>query len=421
MAREIMTEKLYYIDPRLQSFEARVLHREPAADRWAVVLDRTAFYPEGGGQPADRGRLNDLPVLDVQKRGEEIHHYLPGALETGAAVQGQIDWPRRFEFMQQHTGQHIVSASLIEAAGCATISAYLGERYTAVEIDAGSISEQQIEAAQTLANRRVAENLPVEIHWIRPEEAERFNLRKPPPEVRELRIVQINGVDSAACAGVHVHTTGEVGLIKYDGLEKIRSRLRLHWLIGERAFRDMREKDRLVSALNRELTCATADILTSVQELRNRLRDREQRIAQLEKAAAEARADLLLDRAETREDFRLVRESFAGADPSFVQSIYRELLERPKTAACVVNRPQAGQAGPGGLMQWWIGSSADLDLPWQRILPPLFVHIGGKGGGKGRSWQGMGGKPEGEGRFLDELREAVWEQLLGETNGGTSD
>jgi alanyl-tRNA synthetase len=261
----------------------------------------------------------------------------------------------------------------------------------------------------------------VKIHWIRPDEAERFKLRKPPPEVRELRIVQIPGVDSAACAGVHVNATGEVGLIKYDGSEKIRSRLRLHWLIGDRAFRDMREKDRLVAALNRELTCGTADILSSVQELKNKLREREQRIAQMEKATAEARADVLLDRAETREGFRLVRESFAGAAPSFVQSIYRELLDRPKTAACVVNRPQAGNAGPGAPMQWWVGSSQDLDLPWERILPPLFVRIGGKGGGKGKSWQGMGTKPDGEGRFLDELREAVWKQLLGETNGGTSD
>ncbi|MBN2552851.1 MAG: alanyl-tRNA editing protein, partial [Spirochaetales bacterium] len=204
------TEQLYYADPRLSSFEARVLAQEQEKDRWAVILDRTAFYPEGGGQPPDQGQLNGIPVLDVQKQGERIRHFLPQPLEEGTIVRGTIDWPRRFEFMQQHTGQHIVSASLLQAAGHATISAYLGERYTAVEIDTDRIPDEQIEAAAALANRQVTRNLPVRIHWIRPEEAEGFNLRKPPPEVERLRIVQIEGVDAAACAGIHVSTTGEV-------------------------------------------------------------------------------------------------------------------------------------------------------------------------------------------------------------------
>ena len=161
-----MTEQLYYTDPRISRFDARVLQQRQEGKRWAVVLDRTAFYPEGGGQPADRGTLNGLAVLDVQKKGEEIRHYLAEPLSEGATVEGTVaegtvDWERRFEFMQQHTGQHIVSASLIEAAGYPTVSAYLGERYTAVEIDTYDIQEGEIEAAEALANRQVTRNLPV--------------------------------------------------------------------------------------------------------------------------------------------------------------------------------------------------------------------------------------------------------------------
>ncbi len=411
----MMTEQLYYTDPRLSCFEARVLRQKSVGERWAVILDRTAFYPEGGGQPADRGTLNDLPVLDVQKKGEEICHYLAEPLPEGTAVegtmvQGTIDWARRFEFMQQHTGQHIVSASLIEAAGYPTISAYLGERYTAVEIDSDEIRDKEIEAAEALANQRVTRNLPVQIHWIRPQEAERYNLRKPPPDVEHLRIVQIEGVDAAACAGIHVATTGEVGLIKYDGLEKIRGRLRLHWLIGERAYRDTRDKDRLIAALNRELTCGTEDILPSVQDLRNKIRERDQRISQLAKSLAGQRVQDLLERAETRGGVRLILKSFSSDESSSVQTVYQNLLDQPKTVACILFHRN-------DVVQWRIGCSEDLDLPWRQILPGLFPLIGGKGGGKGRSWQGVASNPEGVERFLDALQEAVWKQLSGDTDG----
>jgi alanyl-tRNA synthetase len=410
-----MTEQLYYSDPRLSRFEARVLQQKPEGDRWTVILDRTAFYPEGGGQPADQGQLNGLQVLDVQKKGEEIFHYLAEPLVEGAGiegtvVEGTIDWERRFEFMQQHTGQHIISASLIEAAGYPTISAYLGERYTAVEIDTDNIQDKEIEAAEVLANRRVTRNLPVQIHWIHPHETERYSLRKPPPDVERLRIVQIEGVDAAACAGIHVATTGEVGLIKYDGLEKIRGRLRLHWLIGNRAYRDTRDKDRLVTELNRELTCGTEDILPSVQDLRNKIRDRDQRISQLEKALAEHRIQDLLERADTRQGVRLILESLSSEDSSYVQTVYQNLLDQPKTVVCILNHQNAD-------LHWRIGCSEDLDLPWKQILPGLFPLIDGKGGGKGRSWQGVGGNPKGAKRFLEALQTAVWGQLSGETNG----
>lgn len=405
-----MTELLYYSDPRLSSFDAQLLNQEQEGNRWAVILDRTAFYPEGGGQPADRGQLNDLAVTDVQKRGDEVRHYVSQSIREGEAVRGTIDWSRRLEYMQQHTGQHIVSASLIRTAGYPTISAHLGERYTAVEIDSDNIREQQIEAAETLANQWVTENLPVQIHWIRPEEAKGYQLRKPPPDVDRLRIVEIEGVDAAACAGTHVATTGEVGLVKFDGLEKIRGRVRLHWLIGGRAYRDTRDKDRLIAALNRELTCGTQDILTSVQELKNKLRERELQVSRLKGAAAEQVADNLADQAECRNGIRLVRESFAAGEPSHVQTVYQKLLDRPKTVACILNRRSAD-------LQWWIGCSQDLDLPWKEFLPRLFPLIGGKGGGKGRSWQGIGGISESEERFLDALETEIWGRLPGTADG----
>lgn len=404
-----MTEKLYYKDPRMESFQARLVHQEQEGDHWIVVLDRTAFYPEGGGQPADRGRLNGIPVVDVQEKGGEVCHVLPEALKQDLPVQGTIDFPARFDFMQQHTGQHIVSASLIKAAGYPTLSAYLGDNYTAVEIDTGSIQDAEIEAAEVLANRTVTRNLPVHIHWIQQEEAERYHLRKPPPDVQRLRIVEIEGVDSAACAGIHVEKTGEVGLIKFDGLEKIRGRLRLHWLIGDRAYRDVREKDRLAAALNRELTCGTTDILASVRELKNKLRERDQQISQLEKSHSNRKVQDLLGSAEIREGIRLVREIFTAEEPSMVQAVYQNLLASSKTVACLINRRKDN-------IQWWIGCSEDLEMPWKQIVPGLFPLIEGKGGGKGRSWQGIGKKAGSAPGFLDSVGAAIWKHLLGTTD-----
>jgi alanyl-tRNA synthetase len=404
-----MTEQLYYKDPRLSQFEAGVLHQEKEDERWAVILDRTAFYPEGGGQPADRGRLNGVEVLDVQKRGEEIRHYLAQRLAENDPVSGSIDWPRRLEYMQQHTGQHIVSASLIRAAGYPTISAYLGERYTAVEIDTERIEEGEIEAAEALANDTVRRNLPVRVHWIDPEEAERFQLRKPPPDVEKLRIVQIEGVDAAACAGIHVDSTGQVGLIKYDGLEKIRGRLRLHWLIGQRAYADTRREHGLIAQLNRELTCGTEQILSSVRELKNSIRQREQRIAELEKILAQQRMHSLVEAAESRAGIRLVQETFVAEERSLIQGIYQGLLEQEKVVACLLNR-NAEQ------VHWWIGCSAELEIDWSELLPPLYPLIQGKGGGRDRSWQGIGSNAAGTGRFLEALRQAILDSVSGGGN-----
>jgi alanyl-tRNA synthetase len=333
-----------------------------------------------------------------------VYHYLPEALVEGAPVEGKIDFPRRFDFMQQHTGQHIISACLIKTSGYRTISAYLGDSYTAVEIDTDTIQEQQIEAAERMANQTVTSNLPVRIQWVSPEEAETLQLRKPPPAVERLRIVQIEGVDAAACAGIHVGTTGEVGLIKFEDLEKIRGRLRLHWLIGERAYRDIRDKDSLVRALNRELTCGTPEILASVRELKNKLRSREQRIAQLERNQAAQTTRDLLAASEIKDGIRVITKTFDQEHPSFVQTVFQALLGERKTAACLINKRAEN-------MQWLIGCSGELALPWKKILPPLLPLIEGKGGGRGSSWQGVGRNLKNTETFLQQVQAEIRHQL----------
>jgi alanyl-tRNA synthetase len=398
-----MTERLYYQDPDLTRFEATLRRQEErmleGARRWLAVLDRTAFYPEGGGQPADHGTLGGLPVLDVQEEQEEVLHLLPEPLATrpGETVTGAVDPERRQDFRRQHTGQHIVSSALLAASGLATVSANLGETYTSVEVDSPTVTAEQIAAAERLANRTVNENHPVRIHWVDAGEARRFPLRKPPPAgLKRLRIVEIPGIDASACGGLHVASTGEVGLIRFAHAEKIRGRVRLHWNIGERAWRELQERDRILAELALELTCGLPELPPSVRALKARLAA----MAQAEKRLAALLAEHLLASSETIGGMRLVCHLLRGEDPGLMQDLGQALSAAPRTVVCL-----AGEWS--GELRWLVGTSADLDLPLDRMVPPLLPLIEGKGGGRGRRFQGTGRRPEGWPEFCASLVRAL--------------
>jgi alanyl-tRNA synthetase len=399
-----VTRRLYYEDPALLAFSSRLLRQEPreqaGVTRWAAVLEATAFYPEGGGQPADRGTLNGVPVTDVQVHGEEVLHLLAAPLPAaagaesavGAVVTGEVDAARRADFRAQHTGQHLLSAALLSAAGARTVSANLGEELTTVEVDLPSLSAEALQAAEQEANRIVCRNLPVLLHWVNPEEAARFPLRKPPPAGKErLRIVEIPGVDSSACGGLHAASTGEVGLIRFAGQEKIRGRVRLLWKIGGRAWRELRAREALLAELARELTCGAQELPARLRALQAGLKEQEQLLAGAEQRLAGLLAGRLREQAEECAPGgpRLVCRLLEAERPALLPALLQGLAGSPRTVACL-----AAASGEGGL-SWLLGSSADLDLPLGAWLPELLPLIEGKGGGRGRRFQGTGRRAEG--------------------------
>src|SRR5450631_2519011 len=233
-----MTERLYYTDSYLREFEARVVER--SADGRTIYLDRTLFYPASGGQPFDLGSIDGVAVVEVVEEEEDrIAHRLAVPLDSEGAVAGEIDWTRRFDHMQQHSGQHLLSAVFEELFGLHTVSFHLGAESATIDLEGGPVEPRTVVEAERRANQLVSENRPMDVRFEDASEAQ--GLRKASERGGTLRIVSIEGLDRSACGGTHVRTTGEIGPILLRRTEKIRQSVRVEFVCGGRAVRHARQ------------------------------------------------------------------------------------------------------------------------------------------------------------------------------------
>jgi len=366
------SERLYYDDAYTMRFRARVAAVGTHRDRPAVELDRSSFYPESGGQEADRGTLGGARVVDVQAEDDaRVWHVLDApdpALPEGAEVEGEVDWTRRFDHMQQHTGQHILSAALERELAAQTVSSHLGEERSTIEVPLAAIDWRAVERVERAANRIVWEDRPVERHWTDAEGVKRFALRKAPQVQGRIRIVEIPDWDVSACGGTHTRRTGEVGSIKIVGWEKLRGNLRLEFLCGARALTDHAWRTEALVEGARRRTLKDRDL-----------------IAQLERAADERnelrkRLDGLAERAlevECRE--RVGDPPRAVAD--FAATRPREEVRRFVIKCLEAGAPWAvaGAGSPDPVVV--IGSAKARSGDLKTLLPGLLERARGKGGG----------------------------------------
>lgn len=379
-----MTEKLYYKDTRTSEFDARVVGLKKEEKGWRLILDRTYFYPEGGGQPADKGWINDIPVTDVQKVADLIYHYLPGHPGSDV-VRGKIDLDWRMDFMQQHTGQHIISASLWKVGGYKTVSVHMGSEYTTIEIDAPEISQENLNEVERLANRMIKSDLTVSAVYAHHSSLDAFPLRKPTPLQGEIRLVRIGDFDCVACGGLHLDRTREVGLVKAVGREKIRSHMRLVWKIGARAYEDYRQKDHIIARLRSMLDTGHEEFVQKVETLQEDLAELKSRYSGLETRWAELKASQLYESlpALDKENPRIITESWKDEDGNLVKKIVKNLMKRESVVFCLVNVRDDS-------LQWSIGCSADVIFSFEEIKNELLPLIDGRGGGRHPLWQGSG-------------------------------
>ncbi len=372
----MQTERLYYDDAYLTEFRARVVGR--GTDPRDVYLDRTAFYPTSGGQPHDTGRLEGAAVIDVVDEGERVRHRLERPIEAGE-VTGRIDWGRRFDHMQQHTGQHLLSAVFVELFGVQTLSFHLGAEVSTIELDIDSLSPERLREAQARANQIVFENRPVTVTYEEADAAE--GLRKEVSREGTLRIISIEGCDRSACGGTHVRATGEVGAILLRRTERVRKRVRVEFLCGRRAVRRARADYEALDACARVFSARLDEAPELVAALQRKFVESEKAARRFSRELAETRGRELYRETEPgpgglRCAVRRVRK---GGITEELRAEALSFTANPK-AACV-----AVSEEPPALL---LAASEDAGFHAGDLLREAVSRAGGRGGGNARVAQG---------------------------------
>jgi alanyl-tRNA synthetase len=394
------TVPLYYKDPDQFHFSARVVKLRPCPQGFQVLLDRTLFYPEGGGQPPDHGTIGGIGVIDVRKEEGEIWHSLaagevPPSLSPGDEVDGTVDESRRNDYRQQHTGQHIISAAFTKIGDFPTVSVHQGEAVTTIELAVPEISDGDILAVEALANRVVNENRPLHFHWTDREGLESFDLRRPTSQEGSIRIVEIEDFDQAACGGVHFHSTGPVGLIKYLGHEKIRGQVRTIWAIGDRALSDYQRRVEVCGALTELTSSPLEELPRRVEEILQENSRRQAALKETNRRIADFLTREILDRKQNNILTASLREN---------KEVFREIsqiLTRVEDLRfCLTNIPPEE---PERIF-WYMGHGDGGTLPFGELKGDLLPLIQGKGGGKPPLYQGAGDLIKGEAEFLEAFR-----------------
>lgn len=371
-----MTHRLYYNDSYLIDFKAAVTGRTDDAKR--IYLDQTAFYPTSGGQPYDTGELSGVRVVEVVDEGDRIAHLLEAPLVEQRVV-GRIDWRRRFDHMQQHTGQHILSAVVAEVLGRSTLSVHFGDQISTVDLEGGPLSAAEIAQVESRVNEVITENRPVEVQFQDADVAE--GLRKASARQGTLRIVTISNLDRSACGGTHVRATGEVGSILIRKLERVRNGMRLEFVCGNRAIRHARLDYDVLTQLAAKLTASTAELPQLIQSMQVDLKKSRVELQELQNEFDRLRAQGLYS-------------STAPGSDGIRRVVCREdsgPLERLKgLGQAVASWPLAVFVGatshPPAVI---LAASQDSGLDAGKVLKTLLADAGGRGGGSAVLAQGV--------------------------------
>jgi len=376
-----MTTKLYWNDAHLTKFSAVVVDSRLEGEQRIVALDRTAFYPTGGGQPCDIGSINLSRVIDVEMTGDErILHRLESdtPLEVGDEVTCEIDWNRRREMIQQHTGQHILSQAFFQLFGAETKGFRITDRSTEIDLTLEAQPdeiERAITRAEDLANAVVFDDREIRVHNVSPEEAAALPLRKESFVADCVRVIEIADYDWSPCGGTHAKRTGEVGLIAVRGWERAKKMTRVHFLCGARALNDYRRASRTADAIARKFSVGREEIESSVARLfdeNKRLLRRSRELAQI---AAIVEAHELIESAEPVEGVRIVSKVFEDRDIEELNLLAHRLVDGDNVVALLA-------AKENETARLVFARSANLSADMNALMRAACERLGGRGGGK---------------------------------------
>jgi len=394
-----MTRRLYHDDAYQQEFQAQVLERVTVGDGLGLILDNTCFYPTSGGQPHDQGTLNSIPVSDVFEREEDgaVVHVVSGevvrpALSKGATVHGRIDWERRFDHMQQHTGQHILSQAFLRLLDAETVGFHLGAEISTIDVDKVSLAAAQLDEVEKLANTIVFHDRPVQAYFVDQDRMEDMVLRKQPKVTGPIRIVEVEDLDFSPCGGTHVKATGEVGPIVITKSERRGSETRVEFLCGGRALADYRRQRRIVSELANQFSVGDWELVEAVNRLAEEAKRYRKELKVAKDQILDYEAAKLWAEAERQGDLRIVRAVLSEGDGETLKGLAQRLTKREACVAFLGLR--------GDRAQLVFACSANLSYDMSVLLRKASQILGGSGGGRPDIAQGGG--PAG-----DRLEEAL--------------
>jgi alanyl-tRNA synthetase len=375
-----LTRLLYYEDPNLREFEGTVLQsREREGGLW-LELDRTAFYPGGGGQPPDRGSLGALRVTEVAEEEGHVWHLVDGASPpaAGTTLQGMLDWARRFDHMQQHTGQHILSQAFVGVASAETRSFHLGEEEVSIDVAHPGPWPELLREVEERANEIVWEDREIVTHAVPREEVARFPLRKVPTVEGIVRVVEVRGFDWSACGGTHVTRSGQVGIVTILSTERYKGGTRVAFVCGGRALRRQRERGALLRDLSLAFTAGERDLPKAVARLKEEHDRLDKRMKAILKAELAREASALVASAPRGARGPVVARYFPDREPSEIGTLSSLVAAQGGIALLAAggDTPRAHFSAPTGTI-----SVGDL-------LGTLCREYGGKGGGRSESAQG---------------------------------
>lgn len=404
-----MTKKLYWQNPYEKEFNALIEKIRPSKTAGSVelLLDQTLFYPEGGGQPSDQGSINGCPVTYVYAEDALIWHIVTSSDNTFSPdepVVGVLDWARRFDHMQQHLGQHILSAVFDDPFQARTIGFHLGEHHVTIDLDKGPFTQEKLEQAEQMANQIVFDNRPVQATLVDEEAYQALNLRKTPDITNEIRLVEIPEADLCACSGTHPRATGAVGMIKIIKSESYKGGCRLTFLCGNRALETLHHIQLQAFQTAASLSIGWPELTSAVNGLMDDNKQLAKENKEIHQMWSELERDRLLSEAPSVNGICVVMicdDSMPFQRLTFLANAFRF------AASCVA---LLGVTSPSP--RFILLNNTQLpDLSMQKLLKESIHHIHGKGGGNAASVQGGGNRPEGLEPMLGEIRTAILHHL----------
>lgn len=402
-----MTERLYSTDSFLTNFDAVVtdiqeLSRASGQSLWRVALDRSAFYPTGGGQPFDTGSLiatarsgaeltAEIVNVEEDEHGEVWHHTAK-PLVAGTQVRGMVDATRRLDHVQQHSGQHLLSAAFIQICGARTVSFHLGEAISTIDLDVDSLTDALFEQTEALANRIIAEDRPVTMNVVPRAQAETWlaagELRKLPPREGDLRIITIEDFDRNACGGTHVHSTGQIGGLHVRGQEKVKQGLRVEFVCGLRAARTARDDFNRLAAAARQLSVGFEEVPEAIQRLQAEAKEAAKHALRLTTELAHYQAAKLVAKTPLQAGLRLVRLHLTAADQTdaaYAKLLASKIAAHAEQTVAVIGWQPGDAAAPATVV---LARSGDLSIDCGGLLRAAITPHGGRGGGSKDMAQG---------------------------------